>query len=42
MKFFIDTANLEQIRRFKEMGLLDGEPPILPWSQRRAGVTSAR
>lgn len=24
MKFFIDTANLDQIRRFKEMGLLDG------------------
>ncbi len=24
MKFFIDTANLDQIRRVKEMGLLDG------------------
>ncbi|MHC4444641.1 MAG: fructose-6-phosphate aldolase [Planctomycetota bacterium] len=24
MDFFIDTANLDQIRRFKEMGLLDG------------------
>ena len=24
MKFFIDTANLEEIRKFKEMGLLDG------------------
>jgi transaldolase len=24
MKFFIDTANLDEIRKFKEMGLLDG------------------
>jgi transaldolase len=24
MQFFIDTANLEEIRKFKEMGLLDG------------------
>jgi transaldolase len=24
MQFFIDTANLDEIRRFKEMGLLDG------------------
>jgi len=24
MEFFIDTANIEQIRNFKEMGLLDG------------------
>ena len=24
MKFFIDTANLEEIRKFKTMGLLDG------------------
>ncbi len=24
MKFFIDTANLEEIRKFKAMGLLDG------------------
>lgn len=24
MRFFIDTANLDEIRKFKEMGLLDG------------------
>jgi len=24
MQFFIDTANIDQIKRFKEMGLLDG------------------
>ena len=44
MKFFIDTANLEQIRKAHELGVLDGvttnpslmakEPPLWWWRAR--------
>lgn len=29
MKFFIDTANLDQIKEANELGILMGEPPTL-------------
>jgi transaldolase len=30
MKFFIDTANLEQIKEAEALGVLDGVRPIRP------------
>jgi len=37
MKFFIDTANLEEIRRFKQLGVLDGVTTNPSLAAREAG-----
>ena len=40
MKFFLDTANLNEIREGAALGLADGVTTIHHSSQRKAGSTS--